>query len=74
MSRRLLSIPVSFLAHVLIVCNTDENILNSTIPTELGRLTRLQYLDFHTNWFLRGTLPTELGLLTELAVFNVSMS
>ena len=34
-----------------------------TIPTELGLLTRLTYVDIAENW-LTGPMPTELGLLT----------
>jgi hypothetical protein len=39
--------------------------LTHSIPSELGRLDRLQYLYLQDNR-LQGTLPTELGLLTRL--------
>jgi Leucine-rich repeat (LRR) protein len=42
-----------------------------TIPTELGSLTSLSWLDLAGNQ-LSGTIPTELGSLTNLAVLNLS--
>ena len=40
--------------------------LQGTIPSELGLLTRLEYIHLRENPHLVGTLPTELGQLTRL--------
>eukprot|EP00547_Thalassionema_nitzschioides_P010510 CAMPEP_0194227412 /NCGR_PEP_ID=MMETSP0156-20130528/42844_1 /TAXON_ID=33649 /ORGANISM="Thalassionema nitzschioides, Strain L26-B" /LENGTH=812 /DNA_ID=CAMNT_0038959893 /DNA_START=51 /DNA_END=2486 /DNA_ORIENTATION=- len=43
----------------------------ATIPTEIGRLSRLTELNLgHGQW--EGTLPTELGLITQLRVLDLS--
>ena len=42
-----------------------SNQLSGTIPTQLGQLTNLQYLNLNNNQ-LSGTIPVELGQLTEL--------
>jgi Leucine-rich repeat (LRR) protein len=42
-----------------------RNDLTSTIPSEIGLLTRLRALGFESNQ-LTSTIPSEIGLLTEL--------
>ena len=42
-----------------------DNQLTGTIPTQLGQLTKLQYLNLNNNE-LSGTIPTELRRLTKL--------
>ena len=42
-----------------------DNQLTGTIPTQLGQLTELQYLNLNNNE-LSGTIPTELRRLTKL--------
>ena len=42
--------------------NLEYVSLDGTIPTELGRLTKLEILDLELNK-LSGTIPTELGNL-----------
>ena len=48
--------------------------LQGTIPSELGLLTRLEYLIFRDNPNLAGTLPTELGELTRLREYTTNDS
>ena len=43
-----------------------------TIPTEIGVLTQLSYLDILTTNHLRGTIPSEIGKLTKLTAFHLS--
>eukprot|EP00547_Thalassionema_nitzschioides_P016316 CAMPEP_0194252942 /NCGR_PEP_ID=MMETSP0158-20130606/28785_1 /TAXON_ID=33649 /ORGANISM="Thalassionema nitzschioides, Strain L26-B" /LENGTH=293 /DNA_ID=CAMNT_0038990493 /DNA_START=99 /DNA_END=980 /DNA_ORIENTATION=+ len=45
--------------------------INTTLPTEIGAMTKLTKLDLSSSNF-QGTLPTELGLLTELQVLDFS--
>ena len=42
-----------------------------TIPTEIGWLTNLAWLNIHSNSIL-GTIPSELGLLTKLTYLSVT--
>ena len=44
----------------------NENKLSSSIPSEIGRLTKLVVFDLNFNEGISGQLPTELGLLTHL--------
>ncbi|KAI2490344.1 hypothetical protein MHU86_24234 [Fragilaria crotonensis] len=41
----------------------------STIPSEIGLLTQLTYLDFYNN-SLTSSIPSEIGLLTQLTVLS----
>ena len=43
----------------------NDNDLSGTIPSELGKLSNLQFLWLHKN-SLRGTIPSELGKLSNL--------
>jgi len=43
----------------------DVPLLTGTLPTELGMLTKLTYLDFD-ELIMTGTIPTEVGALTNL--------
>jgi len=45
--------------------------LSGTLPTELGRLTKLQLLEGEDNKFT-GTIPSELGQMTELQVLQLN--
>ena len=45
--------------------------MSGTIPTDLGLLSELTYLDLSYN-DLTGTIPTELGLLSELMSLGVN--
>jgi Leucine-rich repeat (LRR) protein len=54
---------LSLLSNSLDVLNLMHNLLEDEIPSEIGRLTKLEKLDLSEN-FLEGPLPTELGLLT----------
>ena len=54
--------------HVLLITEElrlYENVLNGTIPTELGLLHDLEWLNLFSNQ-VTGTIPTELGLLSNL--------
>ena len=51
---------------------TSKNLMGS-LPSELGLMTGLQYLDLSSN-SLEGSLPTELGLMTGLTVLDLSMN
>jgi hypothetical protein len=49
---------------------TRISVVSGTIPTEIGRLTELNYLEFSKNE-ISGTLPTQLGLLQKLDALYV---
>ena len=49
----------------LAVWGMEQGGLSSTIPTEVGTMTNLVFMDFDFN-ALTGPLPTELYLLTNL--------
>eukprot|EP01112_Ceratiomyxa_fruticulosa_P000575 TRINITY_DN10516_c0_g1_i3.p1 TRINITY_DN10516_c0_g1~~TRINITY_DN10516_c0_g1_i3.p1 ORF type:complete len:216 (-),score=37.00 TRINITY_DN10516_c0_g1_i3:191-838(-) len=44
--------------------------LTGTIPTSIGNLRNLQYLDFSNN-FISGTLPSQIGSLVSLKEFQL---
>jgi hypothetical protein len=51
--------------HILLITgklNLNDNVLNGTIPTELGLLSNLTELDLESNQ-LTGTIPTSLASL-----------
>ena len=47
-----------------------RNFLTGTIPTELGKCSKLIEAQIYTNWFT-GSVPTEIGSLTDLTYFSV---
>ncbi|KAI2512116.1 hypothetical protein MHU86_2203 [Fragilaria crotonensis] len=49
--------------------SSDDKTTGSTIPSEIGLLTQLTYLDFSNN-ALTSTIPSEIGLLTELTLLS----
>jgi Leucine-rich repeat (LRR) protein len=46
------------------------NFLTGTLPTELGTLASLEFLDLEVNSF-SGTIPTELGKLESMSALNI---
>jgi Leucine-rich repeat (LRR) protein len=51
--------------------DVSRNLLEGTIPTSVGTLTKLSFLDLLENQ-VGGTLPSELGLLNQLEVLNIA--
>ena len=49
----------------------DRTKLYGTLPTELGTLTQLNYLDLRNNT-ISGSIPSEIGLLTQLTYLELS--
>ena len=49
--------------------NLEDLDLFGSVPSEIGLLTALTYLDLDGN-FLTGTLPTEVGKCTNIVVFE----
>ena len=47
------------------------NNFKSTIPSELGLIQSLRYIDFQTMFSLTGTVPSELGNLSSLEELNI---
>ena len=50
----------------------DDNEFVGSIPTEVGLLTNILYLDLSENKF-EGSIPSELGLLTRLWTLDLGM-
>jgi Leucine-rich repeat (LRR) protein len=55
------------------ILDIDNNVLEGSIPTEFGNLTKLVELDLDNN-NLNGTIPTEFGLLIDLRELDMSKS
>lgn len=51
----------------------SDNNLFSTMPTELGLLSQLEYLDLGSNQ-LTGTIPVSLGSLNSLGTWNCRLN
>jgi len=67
------SVQISFwggILSALLSRDIDGNRLTSSLPTELGALTRLTYLWLHHNQ-LSGAIPSELGAVTSLMYMRV---
>ena len=47
----------------------EQNYLTGTLPSELGKCSKLKELIAWTNWFT-GSIPTEIGSLTDLTYFD----
>ena len=52
-----------FLSHKI---DIDDNKFFGSIPTEVGLLTRLEFLNLNRNKF-EGSIPSDFGSLTSLA-------
>ena len=50
--------------------NFHDTLLSGSLPSQLGGLTALVYLDFHMN-NLSGSLPTQLGALTSVVYLQL---
>jgi hypothetical protein len=51
----------------------DGNTLRGTIPTEIGELSHLSWIDLSYTATV-GTIPTEIGLCPSLELFRTSFS
>ena len=51
--------------------NLSYNNLNGVIPTEIGNLPYLKFLDLRGNGNISGTIPASIGRLTELKEFEL---
>ena len=47
-------------------CTLASNALTGTLPTEMGRMTRMKSLFEVWGNHLTGTIPTEVGLMTKV--------
>jgi hypothetical protein len=63
-----------FSSPLLILSELGIASLRSTIPTEIGRMTALQYISFYDNPALNGTLPTEIGNLRSMVIFTFAVN
>lgn len=52
--------------------SVGENNLNQTLPSDIGKLTRLYQLDLTGNVDLSGAIPAELGALTRLVLLSLT--
>ena len=59
------------LTKLQIIQLTRREYLRGSIPTEIGLLTDLTYVDF-SHSAMEGTIPSEIGLLTNLKVLNLA--
>jgi hypothetical protein len=50
--------------------NKGDKTTGSTIPSEVGLMTQLTYLDFYNNQ-LNSTIPSEIGLLSNLTLLSI---
>jgi hypothetical protein len=62
---------VDSLSPSLEALDVSRNLLEGTIPTSVGILTKLTFLDLLENQ-VGGTLPSEIGLLNQLEVLNIA--
>lgn len=65
--------PLPFLSVPTEVLRTASTLLAGSIPSELGRCSRLTYLGLE-NSLLVGTLPSEIGTLSDLQILYVSIN
>lgn len=61
---------IMFLMHSLVDLHLHSNQLSQSIPTRLGLLTQLRWLNLANNQFT-GTIPTSLGRMTLMQLFQV---
>jgi Leucine-rich repeat (LRR) protein len=57
-----------------VIGSQEETTLTGEIPTQLGQLERLFFLDLKTNPGMRTTIPTEFGRLTNLEILDFAGS
>jgi hypothetical protein len=57
------------LQETVIGLRLKNNLINGTLPPDLGLLTGLTVVDFNTN-FITGTIPNEFGALTNIVEFG----
>ncbi|KAF8041612.1 hypothetical protein BT93_A0266 [Corymbia citriodora subsp. variegata] len=55
----------------LVSLQLQDNFISGQIPTEIGRLTKLNYLSMYNN-SLSGTIPPEVGNLTSMTHLDLS--
>jgi Leucine-rich repeat (LRR) protein len=65
-----IGIVINTLPQSLMGFDVSENRFSGTVPTSIGALSNLNFLDFGVN-NLNGNIPTELGLLNNLEVLNL---
>ena len=54
--------------------NLQNQLLEWTLPSEMGLCTNLKELNLTRNFGLRGTVPSEIGQLSKLESLDISMS
>ena len=67
---RLYPFGVTHLHANLLPLKTVDNAIQGQIPTEIGQLVELSYLDVAYN-DLTGSLPTEIGAISQLTYVDI---